>query len=145
MQSAAGYRASAGILFLVLTSIYFFLPFFRGEWDSFERRKDLPVADQMTLYEARYNEIRKHLPSHGIIGYVSDPKENNEDRLAWAFTQYSLSPLLVIDRSVNPKALEYPIVIGNFHRAIPGDDRMRGLSFVRDFGNGVFLLRNVAK
>ena len=145
MQSAAGYRSYGGILVLVLTSAYFFLPFFRGEWDSFERRKNLPVADQMTLYEARYDEVRKHLPSHGIIGYVSDPKEMNEDRLAWAFTQYSLSPLLVIDRSVNPKALDYPIVIGNFHRAIPGDDRMRGLSFVRDFGNGVYLLRNVSK
>lgn len=145
MQSAAGYRTYAGILFLVLTSIYFFLPVFRGEWNSFERREDPPVADQMTLYEARYNEIRKHLPSHGVIGYVSDPKENNEDRLAWAFTQYSLAPLLVVDRSVNPRALDYPIVIGNFHRAIPGDDRMRDLSFVRDFGNGVFLLRNVAK
>ena len=145
MQSAAGYRTYAGILFLLLASISFFLPFFRGEWNSFERRKDLPVADQMTSYEARYDEVRKHLPSHGIIGYVSDPKVNNEDRLAWAFTQYSLSPLLVVDRSVNPKALEYPIVIGNFHRAIPGDDRMRGLSLVRDFGNGVFLLRNVGK
>jgi len=98
----------------------------------------------MTFYEARFNEIRKHLPSHGTIGYVSDPKDHNEDRFAWTFTQYSLSPLLVIDRSVNAKARDYPIVVGNFHRAIP-DDRMRGLSFERDFGNGVFLLRNVAK
>jgi len=99
----------------------------------------------MTLYEARYDEIRKVLPRHGVIGYVSDPKENNEDRLAWAFTQYSLSPLIVIDRSVNPKAFEYPIVVGNFHRAIPGNDRMRGLSFVRDFGKGVFLLHKVSE
>ena len=136
---------TTGILLLVLTSIYFFLALLGGEWDLFERRKDLPAADQMTAYEARYNEVRKHLPSHGIIGYVSDPKEHNEDRLAWAFTQYSLSPLLVIDRSVNPKGRDYPIVIGNFHRAVPGDDRMRGLSFVRDFGNGVFLLRKVAE
>ncbi|MBP2689853.1 MAG: hypothetical protein H6Q83_2040 [Deltaproteobacteria bacterium] len=136
---------ATGILLLVLTSIYFFLALLGGEWDLFERRKDLPAADQMTLYEARYNEVRKHLPSHGIIGYVSDPKEHNEDRLAWAFTQYSLSPLLVIDRSVNPKGRDYPIVIGNFHRAVPGDDRMRGLSFVRDFGNGVFLLRKAAE
>jgi len=145
LQSAAGYRVYAGILLLVLTSIYFFLALLGGEWDLFERRKDLPAADQMTAYEARYNEVRKHLPSHGIIGYVSDPKENNEDRFAWAFTQYSLAPLLVIDRSVNPKGLDYPIVIGNFHRAIPGDDRMRGLSFVRDFGNGVYLLRKAAE
>lgn len=145
MQTAAGHRIYAGILFLVLTSIYFFLPFFRAEWSLFEQKKDFPVADQMTLYEARYDEVRKHLPSHGIIGYVSDPKENNEDRLAWAFTQYSLSPLLVIDRSVNPKAFDYPIVIGNFHRSIPGDDRMRDLSFVRDFGSGVFLLRKVVR
>lgn len=145
MQSAPGYRIYAGILFLVLTSAYFFLPFFRAEWNSFDRRKDLPAADQMTFYEARYNEVRKHLPSHGAIGYVSDPKENNEDRFAWAFTQYALSPLLVVDRSVNPKGRDYPIVIGNFHRAIPGDDRMRDLSFVRDFGNGVFLLRKVVK
>ena len=136
---------TTGILGLVLASIYFFLALLGEEWNLFERRKDLPAADQMTVYEARYNEVRKHLPSHGIIGYVSDPKENNEDRLAWAFTQYSLAPLLVIDRSVNPKGLDYPIVIGNFHRAIPGDDRMRGLSFVRDFGNGVFLLRKVAE
>jgi len=136
---------ATGILLLVLTSIYFFLALLGGEWDLFERRKDLPAADQMTAYEARYNEVRKHLPSHGILGYVSDPKENNEDRFAWAFTQYSLAPLLVIDRSVNPKGLDYPIVVGNFHRAIPGDGRMRGLSFVRDFGNGVFLLRKVAE
>lgn len=145
MQSAAGHRIYAGILFLVLTSAYFFLPFFRAEWNSFDRRKELPVADQMTLYESRYNEVRKHLPSHGVIGYVSDPKENNEDRFAWSFTQYSLSPLLVVDRSVNRETHDYTIVIGNFHRAIPDDERMRGLSFVRDFGNGVFLLRNVAK
>ena len=145
MQSAAGYRMTTGILGLVLASIYFFLALLGEEWNLFERRKDLPAADQMTVYEARYNEVRKHLPSHGIIGYVSDPKENNEDRFAWAFTQYSLAPLLVIDRSVNPKGLDYPIVIGNFHRAIPGDDRMRGLSFVRDFGNGVYLLRKAAE
>jgi len=136
---------TTGILGLVLASIYFFLALLGEEWNLFERRKDLPAADQMTVYEARYNEVRKHLPSHGIIGYVSDPKENNEDRFAWAFTQYSLAPLLVIDRSVNPKGLDYPIVIGNFHRAIPGDDRMRGLSFVRDFGNGVYLLRKAAE
>ena len=136
---------TTGILGLVLASIYFFLALLGEEWNLFERRKDLPAADQMTVYEARYNEVRKHLPSHGIIGYVSDPKENNEDRFAWAFTQYSLAPLLVIDRSVNPKGRDYPIVIGNFHRAVPGDDRMRGLSFVRDFGNGVFLLRKVAE
>jgi len=145
LQSAAGYRMTTGILGLVLASIYFFLALLGEEWNLFERRKDLPAADQMTVYEARYNEVRKHLPSHGIIGYVSDPKENNEDRFAWAFTQYSLAPLLVIDRSVNPKGLDYPIVIGNFHRAIPGDDRMRGLSFVRDFGNGVYLLRKAAE
>jgi len=136
---------TTGILGLVLASIYFFLALLGEEWNLFERRKDLPAADQMTVYEARYNEVRKHLPSHGIIGYVSDPKENNEDRFAWAFTQYSLAPLLVIDRSVNPKGLDYPIVIGNFHRAIPGDDRMRGLSFGRDFGNGVYLLRKAAE
>ena len=136
---------TTGILGLVLASIYFFLALLGEEWNLFERRIDLPAADQMTVYEARYNEVRKHLPSHGIIGYVSDPKENNEDRFAWAFTQYSLAPLLVIDRSVNPKGLDYPIVIGNFHRAIPGDDRMRGLSFVRDFGNGVYLLRKAAE
>lgn|GEM_PF-1247412 len=145
MQTAAGYRIYAGILLLVLASIYFLLPFFRGEWNSFERRNAPPAADRMTSYEARYDEIRKHLPAHGAIGYVSDPKEHNEDRFAWAFTQYSLSPLLVIDRSVNPKARDFPIVVGNFHRAIPGDDRMRDLSLERDFGNGVFLLRNVAK
>ena len=145
MQSAAGYRIGAGILFLILALLYFFLPFFRAEWNAFERRMDSPVADQMTSYEARFQEIRKHLPSHGVVGYVSDPKENNEDRFAWAFTQYSLAPLLVVDRSVNPDALDYPITVGNFHRAIPGGDRMRGLSFVRDFGNGVFLLRKEAK
>lgn len=145
MQSAPGNRTYAGILILLLASFYFFLPFFRAEWKSFERGIDSPVADRMTLYEARFSEIRKHLPSHGIVGYVSDPKENNEDRLAWAFTQYALAPLLVIDRSVNPKALEYPVVVGNFHRAIPGGDRMRDLSFVRDFGNGVFLLRKAAE
>jgi hypothetical protein len=85
-------------------------------------------------YERRYDAVRPFLPKLGVVGYLSDRMEPNEQFL---LTQYTLVPLRV---DLSP---DHPIVVGNFFdpRAGPALARRHGLAVVRDFGNGLLLLR----
>lgn len=96
--------------------------------------------DSMTLYESRYEQLKKILPRHGIVGYISNLK-TDDIRFdpgfgQYYFTQYALAPLVVAQSS------EQFLVIGNFQGSasvIPAV--VTNMVLVKDFGNGIMLFR----
>ena len=98
-------------------------------------------TDEITLYEKRFEELKKILPSHGVVGYISN-KEAEDIRFdagagEYYLSQYALTPLVVAYSS------NYPLVVGNFRQAVvdPQIYAGKGLVPLKDFGNGVMLFR----
>ena len=101
-----------------------------------QRNAFAPYAvDAITRNLQRFDALRKALPTHATVGYISD--ELGDDG-TWGFyqTQYALSPI-VIDRTANRE-----IVIGNFRDASAAQQILMesNLTVQKDFGNGVLLL-----
>ena len=100
-------------------------------------------ADEgMTRFEKRFAEARKVLPRSGVIGYLSDPQEG--EGLAqglyasrYVSAEYYLAPLVITD------SVELDLILGNFFspRAMEKAMAEHKLTVLRDFHNGVFLLR----
>lgn len=96
-------------------------------------------VDAMTLYERRFEELRKSLPAHGTIGYISD--EAGDDG-TWDYyrTQYALAPLVV------ERTAEREFVVGNFRDGDDGKIRANyDLILLKNFGNGVMLFAKKVK
>ncbi len=103
-----------------------------------------PNADVYKIGEQadRFQDLSSALPATGIVGYVSDaPPGQTLAAVLYSGAQYTLAPRLVIDRSLAPGA-EW--VIGDFSKPLDMAQfgKERGLTLVRDFGNGVVLYRN---
>jgi len=98
-------------------------------------------TDEITRYEAHFQELKKVLPPHGVVGYIADP--NPESVIhdtpyfkRYVLTQYSLSPVIVVDN------IEPELIIGNFHPATNSKRvSIPGLTLIKDFGDGVMLFR----
>jgi hypothetical protein len=103
------------------------------------------AQDEVSAYERRFAELRTMLPPRGVVGYLghpeptgATPRDSNAAALLhfrrYLLAQYTLSPLLLIE-STEPE-----FVVGNFD---PGTGRPTtvGLRVVRDFGDGLVLLR----
>src|ERR1700722_7063022 len=102
-----------------------------------------PNADVYKIDDqaARFQELITALPAEGIFGYVSDvPASKTLASVLYSSARYTVAPRLVTDQNVKP-APEW--VIGNFSMPLDvvqfGKDR--GLTLVRDFGNGAVLYR----
>jgi hypothetical protein len=93
---------------------------------------------------ARFQDLMSALPATGIVGYVSDvPASQTLSAVLYSGAQYTLAPRLVTDQRLTP-APEW--VIGDFSKPLDvvqfGKDR--GLTLVKDFGNGAVLYRRQA-
>ena len=107
-----------------------------------QRLPSAMATEGMARYEKRYAEARKALPRSGVIGYLSDPQDNEgathglySSRCFSA--EYYLAPLIITD-SVEPE-----LILGNFFSPGGMQKAMAGRKFVvlHDFHNGVFILR----
>lgn len=133
--------AKAGMVLLTLFALLSNLEFFKQT--ALDRK--LIGKDEVALYERRFDEVRKSLPSHGVVGYISSKQvpDIRFDPAArdYYLTQYALSPLLVV-YSDEPRW-----VVGNFHDPVAGAKMAadRNLIVVEDFGNGVMLFRREGK
>jgi len=90
--------------------------------------------NRTTYYEDRFAPLRRLLPRHGVVGYVSDrPSAERE----YFLTQYALAPLLLDRGGV------HAVVVGNFFEPARASAvaAPMGLVLVRDLGNGVMLFR----
>lgn len=96
--------------------------------------------DNVTRHEMRLAELRKRLPAHGRVGYVSDDFGRAETPESWrrfATTQYSLTPL-ILERTTAPD-----LVVGVFDDpgAIASVAAGGNLLPVEEFGEGVVLFK----
>ena len=100
--------------------------------------------DPISLHESRLELLKKALPRHGTVGYISNLTAN-DIRFDPGFgqyylTQYALAPL-VVDYSS-----DQPLVVGNLRgSASISTPAVRGIAVLKDFGNGVMLFRQGAK
>lgn len=102
------------------------------------------VPDEVSLNEKRFEHLKRLLPSHGIVGYITD-KEGPDDLATheqYLRVQYVLAPVIV-DRGT-----KHPLIVGNLTR--PGTapqafTASKRLTLVKDFGNGVLLLQGDAQ
>lgn len=95
------------------------------------------------VYLSRFDEIRAALPARGVVGYVAEPKgkeivHGGDYYRRFHLAQYALAPVIVVDSP------DRPLVIGNFASGTP-PPHSSGLVLVRDYGNGVMLLRRPAR
>lgn len=103
---------------------------------------DAPPADGITAFERRFDEVKKALPGHGVVGYVTDVDMSDTNAQAeFNLTQYTLAPLWVTESS------EREWVIGSFHASAPSAQFLtsKNLILVRDFGAGLYLFRGSKK
>ncbi len=99
----------------------------------------LPEAMARPKLDARYAGIRKDLPAHGHVGYISDlPLDQEEGDALHLQTLYALAPLVVARDDGSPG-----LVIANLADPSKVDDlsRRAGLEAVKAYGSGVWLLR----
>lgn len=89
----------------------------------------------ISSYIKRYDGVKEHLGDYPIVGYVYRGKFDVKN---YYLTQYALVPILVVN---DPNL---PLVIGNFgrrtHHFIRRSIRPK-YEVIKNFGNGVFLLR----
>lgn len=97
-------------------------------------REELTRPRLATYYQTRFAPLRPLLPRHGVVGYVSDRPDADEEYL---LTQYALAPLL-LDR-----AGLHPLMVGNFFdpAAAPSIAGRMRLILLRDLGEGVMVFR----
>ncbi len=62
-------------------------------------RGGYPVTgnDEISLYEKRFDGLRKILPPHGVVTYLDDSKSGRDDFKAYYLAQYALSPIVLLD------------------------------------------------
>ena len=89
----------------------------------------------------RFQNLRKELPARGVVGYLSDITEGLEGTRGYYLTQYYVAPVVVARDS------GHELVIANFasRDAVAAAAEAHNLAVVRDFRNGVALLRRVTR
>jgi hypothetical protein len=92
----------------------------------------------VVAFENRFNDFRKTVQPHTVLGYVSDnPPNDPSARAEFYLTQYTLAPAIV-----KPTADE-KLVIVNYHSTQPDANLLQTnhLVSVQNFGIGVLLCR----
>jgi hypothetical protein len=93
--------------------------------------------------DARYAGIRKALPAHGRVGYVSDlPLDQEEGGARHLQALYALAPLIVARDDGSPGPVVADLADPS---ALPSICRRAGLDITQDYGSGVALLRRRGK
>jgi hypothetical protein len=93
-------------------------------------------------FDSRFQALRKSMPPRSVMGYVSDnPANNTQSQAEFYLTQYALAPAIV------KASMEEHFVVANFHTNSPDPAMLRAkhLVLVQDFGNDVFIYRNITR
>ena len=139
-------RMQIGLLLLALFVGLANLRVFR---DTVVAYRQMERPDEVSRYEARFGSLKRVLPGHGVVGYVSDndPVARSDAASAQArrafkrylMTQYALIPLVVL------RSVEADLVVGDFETPTSmGAPPPAGFVMVKDFGDGVVLFRRVS-
>ncbi len=90
-------------------------------------------------YESRFSQLREDAPHDTVLGYLTDADESlTSTQAEYILAQYAMAPAVVA------RDLKESWVIGNVHTPQPpAFYQVHGLELVRDYGNGVLLLRKL--
>jgi hypothetical protein len=128
---------------LVLLLIYAGVSDFRWLYHAVRAGLGARRVDPITRYERRFGALKRILPHRGVVGYTSglSPEEfGSEDFKRFLLTEYALAPLVIVN-DTTPR-----LVIGNFDpERIRSAPALPGLETVRDFGEGLRLLRKASR
>jgi hypothetical protein len=98
-------------------------------------------SDAVTLIVRQMAELKSILPPGTVVGYLSNI-DKGQIGTGWVvrpkafyLTQYALAPIIV-DYST-----EHSLVVGYFDPPLRFDTDGKGLSLVKNFGNGIVLFR----
>jgi hypothetical protein len=127
----SSYLAVVGISLIMLAA---------GVASVLEASKPLPHAgslDAISVDDSRFAALKRALPAHGVVGYLSDVDPQGAGEADYYSAEYSLAPLQVSRRP------DQEIVVGNFHTLYVSVALLQQykLHFVQNFGAGVMLLR----
>ncbi|HTS51412.1 MAG TPA: hypothetical protein VMH05_25870 [Bryobacteraceae bacterium] len=92
-------------------------------------------------FENRFADLPKAATPKTVFGYISDNRpEDPSDQAEFYLTQYTLAPAIVVS-TINERE-----VVANMHSANPDMKPLQARGFVpvRNFGNGIFLYRNIS-
>jgi hypothetical protein len=101
--------------------------------------------DEISLYERRYEPLKRVLPQHAEIGYLSknskDPKfyYMEQDAKHFYLAQYTLCPRFVVN------SLEPSLILNNLDDGFDSNALPPSLHAQYDFGNGIRLLTRSPK
>ncbi len=120
-------------LFLILSAI---IAFKAISYQSLNAGRDL-----VSNFEDRIVGLKHSLPPRGTIGYFNDSEPDSINWEEYWLTQYALSPLIVA------KNIDNEWVVGILHSSGLAGNRYEdlGLLLIRDYGNGIVLLRRGRK
>lgn len=133
-------RIRIGIIALILFTLFSSMQLLFNQIRSFDPKSI--GKDYISLNEKRFSELKKALPPHGVVGYLADvyPEKIAVNATAMAgyyAARYSLAPVVIANTP------QKKLVVGNFHniKGYPQVYKKNGLVLVRNFNNGLFLLR----
>lgn len=93
---------------------------------------------EVALFDSGVAQVRPLFPPAGVVGFYNDEPASNTAPTEYHLTQYALAPLVVVNN------VDHPLVIASIHNP---QSRLTNpnLELVRDFKNGIQLLRNKTK
>jgi hypothetical protein len=142
MEQPSSGRVLIACCTVAVLSLWSTLNFYGATADAAGPGADVyKISDQA----ARFGDLMSALPATGVLGYVSDaPASQPLGAALYGGLQYTLAPRLVTGQRTQPSA-EW--VIGDFSKPLDVVQfgAKRGLTLVKDFGNGAVLYRSQAR
>lgn len=92
-------------------------------------------------FENRFGDLPKAATPQTVFGYISDNRPDDpSDQAEFYLTQYTLAPAIVVTSVTESE------VVANMHAANPDLKALqaRHLMPIRNFGNGIYLCRNIS-
>src|SRR5262245_2315427 len=72
-------------------------------------------GDPISLYEKRFEDLRKALPPHGVVTYIDDSNGVREVFKAYFLAQYALSPVVLLDTKFSSAYYSREMIGRNHH------------------------------
>jgi len=134
-------RAKIGIFVIAAGILYSNIQFLALNYmiytDKMRMYSDSPQRKELVGIKERYKLLKKSLPEHGRVGFITDDINRAYNSGAdYFYAQYMLIPVLVLNSS------KPDIFVSRFYNPVkPEFLKEKKLEIVKDFGGGVMLLR----
>ncbi len=96
-------------------------------------------TDEVTAYEFRFARAKQALPKYGMVCYVPDYASSDAAKKDFFLARYALAPLVVRNLP------DCDPLIGDFPPGIPRSDVGNKYSVLKDFGQGLLLLKRIGR